>query len=182
MQHSVYINGHSYVTRAMKRYEHVWAPFCRRALRGVADAGSCENRPGGDCDRERLDEADVLEFKEMVRAKLRSFAAGELLTEDGKAAGVGVGLQEPSNEAPSPPPQVLRVPLEKLDTVLRTAFIDVLGEQPFDALLKHSLVRFQCILVHLKHFSERVLGKMNSTMMSNRFNRVVVYHCQTITY
>ena len=130
----------------MNRYEYVWAPFCRRALRGIAAADLCENRPSGDCDRERLDEADVLAFQEMVRAKLHSFAAGELLPVGAKAA--GVGLQEPGNEAPSPPPQALRVPLEKLDTVLRTAFTDVLGEQPFDALLKHSLVRFQCILVH----------------------------------
>ena len=134
-----------HVTRAMKRYVYVWAPFCRRALRGIADAGSCENRPSGQCDREPLDEADVLAFKERVRVKLRSFAADELLPEGAKAA--GVGLREPSNEAPSPP-QVLRVPLEKLDTVLHTAFIDVLGEQPFDALLQHSQVRFQCLLVH----------------------------------
>ena len=129
----------------MNRYEHVWAPFCQRALRGIADAGA--GRPSGDCSRERLDEADVLAFKEMVRMKLRSFAACELLSvpEDAKAASVG---QEPSNGAPSPPPQVLRVPLEKLDAVLRAAFIDVLGEQPFEAQLKHSLVRVQRILVH----------------------------------
>ncbi|MCP6769318.1 hypothetical protein NL529_31170, partial [Klebsiella pneumoniae] len=84
--------------------------------------------------------ADVHAFQEMVRAKLREFASGEQLRSPDAGA-----LKEANNRGPNEPdkqipqPQVLRVPLERLDNSLRAALFGVLGEQPFDALLKHSL-------------------------------------------
>lgn len=133
----------------MKRYEHVWAPFCRRAMRGFAapasgsNSGLCdvadENRANGG-DREFERESDVHEFKEMVRTKLHAFAADEGGREMHQEDGDGMVSAIRCHGDKEPPPQVLRIPLESLDATLRAALLGVLGEQPFDALFKYSIV------------------------------------------